>query len=230
MLNTMIGWHIGKNLGANFDTIRFETSIGAGSSSSPLKVSKTAADAIRGSEQKGRLTGGENFFVTSIYSFCEPGKVAVDILPNNNSNNKISIVVFKPRIIELKIPKLLEVDISIDLYNSENQSNDVTIAFEGFWIPESQTPIFTDQSDSIFRILNDIDAQTLNTNRLLSSLANLLGITNNLLINPKLYTAQELKSISPTIPQIFVEEEKAKVTRICGTGAKPTEKEEEDEE
>lgn len=230
MLNTLIGWSIGQNLGAIFDTIRFETSVGAGSQASPTKISKTSADAVRGTEQKGRLTGGQNFFVTSIYSFCEPGKVSVDILPNNNSNNKISIEVFSPKTTPLEIPKLLEVDVSIDFYNSENQSNDVTIALEGFWIPENETPAFTDQANSLFRILNNIDAQTLTTNRLLSSIANLISITNNLLINPTSYTLKELQAFSTTIPTITLGEEKPEVRRICGTGAKPTKEDEEDEE
>lgn len=229
MLNTLFGWDIVKNLGANFDTIRFETSIGAGSSISSTKVSKTTADAINGASLKGRLTGGEDFFITSIYSFCEPGKISIDILPNNNSNNKISILVAKPERTEIT-PKLLEVDVSIDFYNSENQTNDTTIVLEGFWIPESQTPIFTDRASSIFRILNNIDTQTLTTNKLLTSIANLLSITNNLLINPKFYTAEQLSTVSPIIPQIVSEGEKAAVKRICGTGAKPKEKEEEDEE
>ncbi len=228
MLNQLIGWHVGDALGANFDTIRFEVTVGAGSTSSPTKVSKTVADSVRGSEQKKRLTGGENFFVSNLYTLCEPGKVNIDVLPNNNTNNKISIVVFKPRLIELKIPKLLEVDLSIDFFNSEPQSNDVTIAFEGFWIPENQTPAFTEMSHILFRTLNDIDLQTLAMGNLLNIIGGKIDITNSLLINPKRFTQDQLTSISPPLPPLSITEEKAKLKRICGTGA-PQDKEEEDE-
>lgn len=229
MLNALIGWSIGQQLGANFDTIRFEVSVGSGTQSSPTKVSKTVADAVRGSEQQKRLTGGENFFVTSIYSLCEPGKVAVDILPNNNSNNKTSIVIFKPRLLELKIPKLFETDVTIDVYNSENQPNDITIAFEGFWITENQTPVFTDRANSLFRMINNIDVQTLTTANLIALLGRKIDITNSLLINPKSYTAEQVSALSPPLVTISPIEARAKLTRICGTGAEPPKEDEDDE-
>lgn len=231
MLNTLIGWSIGQQLGGNFDTIRFEVSIGAGTASSPNKISRTVAESIRGSEQQKRLTGGENFISTGIYTFCEPGKVAVDILPNNNSNNKISVVIFnKQRLIDLRIPKLFETDVTIDFYNSENQANDVTIAFEGFWITESQTPVFTDRANSVFRILNNIDVQTLATVNLIALLGRKIDITNSLLINPKSYTIEQAAIESPPLVSISPAEERAKLTRICGTGAKQKEEDEGDEE
>lgn len=228
MLNKLVGWDLFKGLGANFDTIRFEITVGAGSSASPLKVTKTVGDAVRGSEQRSRLTGGENFIVTNLYSLCEPGKVSIDIMPNNNSNNKVSIVVFKARNINIEIPKILEVDVTIDIYNAEPQSNDVTLAFEGFWIPESQTPVFTDRANSIFRLFNDIDTQLLQANSLLATLIKRVDITNNLLIDPKSYTIQEYANLNPP-PIELKPTEKVELKRICGTGAKEEKEDEEDE-
>ena len=229
MLNNLAGWYIAKRLGANYDTIRFEVTIGAGATGSPNKVSKTISDSVHGSEQKKRLTGGENFFISNIYSLCEPGKIAIDILPDNNSNNKTSIVVFKPRLVELKIPKLLEVDISIDFFNSELQSNDATVAFEGFWITESQTPAFTDIATSLFRNQNETNLQTLTTANILAIVGGKIDITNSLLIDPKKYTQEQITAISPALPPLSVTEEKVKLKRLCGTGA-PVTKEDEEED
>lgn len=229
MLNAMAGWYVGQAFGANFDTIQFEVSVAAGSTSAPTKLSKAVADSIDGSDKQKRLTGGENFFATSVYSLCEPGKVRADILPNNNSNNKLSILIFKPRTMDIGIPKLFETDVSIDFYNSENQSNDVTLSFEGFWIPENQTPVFTDTTMTPLRILNDLDLQVLSSNKLLTSIAKLLNISNSLLVNPKSYTVETLASASPIIPILVPTEEKVKIKRVCGTGKAP-EKEDEEED
>lgn len=225
MLNTLLGWHLFKQTNANFDTIVFEVSVGAGSSATPKSVKRTLSDSINGSNNVSRLIGGDNFFVTGIYSICEPGKVSIDILPDNNTSNKISILAFKPKSIPMSIPKLLETGVSIDFFNSEAQSNDVTIVLEGFWIPEPQTAIFTDLAGTLFRTLNNIDNQTLQINRILIPMSRKIDITNQLLINPKSYSADDLNRISPPVPYPPSTEDKRGITRMCGTGIKDEEPE-----
>ncbi len=225
MFNQLIGQYLNNRLGANFDQIRFEITIAAGSTSSPIKSSRTVIDSFNGAAKASRLTGGDNFFITGIYSFTEPGKTYCTILPDNNTSKQIELSIFKPRLVEMKPIKLLETGISIDFFNAENQSNDITLILEGFWLTDENTAKFNDLASRFYTILEDLDSQTLKGNQIASGISARLDITNQLLINPKAFTLQTLTQATPAPILIPTQEEKVNVRRACGLGKiAPTEK------
>lgn len=156
MIDTLFGWYVGTNLKGKFITIVFEESL-VPDDEDTLSLS----DAIDGTELKNWLDT-DNFILFDVFSYADPGFVAMKVLPDNDPNKKFRIEATKnPTRIPIMPPKMVEVDIILD-YINESQPNNIYISFTAMRIPETNLPSFTLLSELIPISLADIDFQTLN--------------------------------------------------------------------
>ena len=167
MIDTLFGWYIGTKLKGKFITIVFEESLVADDADT-LSLS----DAIDGTELKDKLDT-DNFILFDVFSYADPGFVAMKVLPDNDPNKKFRIEATKnPTRIPIMPPKMAEVDLVLD-YTNESQPNDIYISFTAMSIPEANLPAFTVLSELIPTSLSNIDMQTLS---IWKELQNLLAL------------------------------------------------------
>jgi len=156
MIDTLFGWYVGTKLKGRFITIVFEESL-APDDTDTLSLS----DALDGTELKNWLDT-DNFILFDVFSYANPGFVAVKVLPDNDTNKKFRIeATNNPTRILIMPPKMAEVDIILD-YTNESQPNDIYVSFTAMRIPEVNLPAFTLLSELIPTALDAIDSQTLN--------------------------------------------------------------------
>lgn len=156
MIDTLFGWYIGTKLKGKFITIVFEESLEADDTDTLF-----LSDAIDGTELKNALDT-DNFILFDVFSYANPGFVAMKVLPDNDPNKKFRLeATNNPTRIPIMPPKMVEVDLALD-YTNESQPNDIYISFTAMRIPEANLPAFTLLSELIPTSLADIDFQTLN--------------------------------------------------------------------
>ncbi len=155
MIDTLFGWYVGTKLKGKFITIVFEESLTADEADT-LSLS----DAIDGTDLKNALDT-DNFILFDVFSYADPGFVAMKVLPDNDPNKKFRIEASKnPTRIPIMPPKMVEVELVLD-YTNESQPNDIYVSFTAMRIPENNLPAFTLLSELIPASLSDIDLQTL---------------------------------------------------------------------
>jgi len=171
MLNTLFGWYCRENLSCKFDTIVFAESVAANTTGYAV----TLTNAQDGADKKNKMTG-YNFIITSIYSVCVTGVVNARVLPDNDSENRFYVQLYQPFSRKLPIPLPLTVDLAIVFDNNEAHINNAYLAFDGFWITESNMPKLTMLSELSPTALADINMQTLTTVNILAAMAAAQGV------------------------------------------------------
>lgn len=137
MLDAIFGWYCREALGCRFASVRFEETISPDSDLGLL-----IGDALNGAQQKEKLNG-YNFIMLDMYSYTTPGIVKCRISPDNDTQKSFYIDAYEPARTTFSPPKLVSVDMAIDYTNSETQSNNVYLSFQGFWIPEDHMADFS---------------------------------------------------------------------------------------
>jgi hypothetical protein len=172
MLDTLLGWYCKTKLGCRFDNIVFSNSIPANTTN----YETTLTDAQEGTDKKNKLTG-HNFVITDLYSVCTTGFVSAKVLPDNEISSKFYMQMYQPVSKTLPVPLLLMADLVVWFDNNEGHTNDVYLAFDGFWINENMLPSFTLLSELPATALMNIDLQTLAMQNILEMTAAAEGVT-----------------------------------------------------
>ena len=137
MIDALFGWYCREALGCRFASVRFEETIPP-----DTDVKLLIKDAIDGEKQSEKLHG-YNFIVLDMYSYTTPGIVKCRISPDDNQQKSFYIDAYEPARTQFYPPKLVSVDMAVDYFNSESQSNNVYMSFQGFWIPEDNMADFS---------------------------------------------------------------------------------------
>lgn len=171
MMDALFGWYTRTNLGCKFDSITFTESIAANISGYAV----TLTSAQDGAAKKNKLTG-HNFIITDLYTVCTTGLVSAKILPDNDISTRFYTDIYQPVQKHLPVPLLLMSDLVIEFDNDEGHINNAYLAFDGFWIHESNLPKLTMLSELIPSALANIDLQTLAMQNILAAMAEAEGI------------------------------------------------------
>jgi len=137
MIDALFGWYCRETLGCRFASVRYEETISPEST-----VSLLITDALDGEKQLEKLNG-YNFIVLDMYSYTTPGIVKCRIAPDNDGQKSFYVDAYEPARTPFVPPKLVSVDLAVDYTNSESQSNNVYLSFQGFWIPEEKMADFS---------------------------------------------------------------------------------------
>lgn len=137
MIDALFGWYCREALGCRFASVRFEETI-----SPESDLSLLITDALDGTKLLEKLNG-YNFIALDMYSYTTPGIVKCRISPDDDTQKGFYIDAYEPARTSFVPPKLVSVDLAVDYTNSESQSNNVYLSFQGFWIPEEKMADFS---------------------------------------------------------------------------------------
>ena len=137
MIDALFGWYCRETLGCRFASVRFEETISPNSN-----VKLLITDALNGDKLLAKLDG-YNFIALDMYSYTTPGIVKCRIAPDNDGQKSFYVDAYEPARTPFIPPKLVSVDLAVDYTNTESQSNNVYLSFQGFWIPEEKMADFS---------------------------------------------------------------------------------------
>lgn len=137
MIDAIFGWYCREALGCRFASVRFEETILPNTS-----VKLVISDALDGALHGDKLNG-YNFIMLDMYSYTTPGIVKCRISPDDDRQKSFFVDAYEPARTQFMPPKVVSVDMAIDYTNGENQSNNVYLSFQGFWIPEDKMADFS---------------------------------------------------------------------------------------
>jgi len=177
MLDAMIGWYTREALGCRFASVRFEETI-----SPDTDLTLLMSDALDGDMLTEKLNG-YNFVMLDMYSYTTPGLVQCRISPDDDQQKSFYVDAYEPARTSFVPPKLVSVDMAVNFVNTEAQSNNVYLSFQGFWIPEEKMADFSLLSEFMTEgvyTLGKLGESALGkideTNRILRALASVQGV------------------------------------------------------
>lgn len=172
MLNTLYGMYLVDKYSIKSDIILWTKSITANGT-----LNLTLNDAINGSSLKSDLSSLD-YYITNYSMWTQNGIVQVEVMPDNESANKIKTYALTQKLeAPLLPPKYVQTDIALTLTETQGIPDEVTIVFNILKVTHSNASKMIDVVKSLVISPENTDIQTLAiqkqliyTNKLLEAL------------------------------------------------------------
>ncbi len=156
MINELIGMYLSDKYSILTDRIVFALSIDANKT-----TSFTLTDATNGLKLKNDLVNLD-YFLTKYAIWSQNGILDVSIKPDNEATNQIKTFAFTQKTESPITPaKYVQTDLSIELTNDQDISDDLLLVIDIFKIPSTNVPELINIGKAFCISPDDIDIQTL---------------------------------------------------------------------
>ena len=203
MLNELVGMYISNKYNILTDRILFTLSIDANDTSS-----FTLTDATNGLKLKNDLISFD-YLLTKYTIWSQNGILDVAIKPDNESTNQLKTFAFTQKTEAQIIPaKYMQVDLAIEVTNSQEIEDDLFLAIEIFKVPQGKVQDLINTGKILCTALDNIDIQTL-------AIEKYLIYTNELLKALILANNGEIPGVPIEAGILPTAREPAPITKVC---------------